>query len=201
MRCFAYIRVSSVEQDENVQRDAIDRFASEKGIEILGWYVDKGASGVKMFSSRSAAQELLKNLDIAKPDCIIAWSIDRLGRNMLDIMNTVLGLEERGVKVLTIKEDFMHSMDPTLRKLVLSAFAWVAEFERKRIRERIEEAWRSGKQKGRPRKIEDREILAYLRRYQGLSLRAIWKIMRSDGKEISYSRLTRRVKKLSQQRG
>jgi DNA invertase Pin-like site-specific DNA recombinase len=199
MRCFAYIRVSSVEQDENVQRDAIGRFASEKGIEILGWYVDKGASGVKTFSSRPAAQELLKNLDIAKPDCIIAWSIDRLGRNMLDIMNTVLGLEERGVKVLTIKEDFMHSMDPTLRKLVLSAFAWVAEFERKRIRERIEEAWRSGKQKGRPRKIGDREILAYLRRYQGLSLRAIWKIMRSDGKEISYSRLTRRVKKLSQQ--
>jgi len=199
MRCFAYIRVSSVEQDENVQRDAIGRFASEKGIEILGWYVDKGASGVKTFSSRPAAQELLKSLDIAKPDCIIAWSIDRLGRNMLDIMNTVLGLEERGVKVLTIKEDFMHSMDPTLRKLVLSAFAWVAEFERKRIRERIEEAWRSGKQKGRPRKIEDREISAYLRRYQGLSLRAIWKIMRSDGKEISYSRLTRRVKKLSQQ--
>jgi len=41
--------------------------------------------------------------------------------------------------------------------------------------------------------------LAYLRRYQGLSLRAIWKIMRSDGKEIIYSRLTRRVKKLSPQ--
>ena len=38
----------------------------------------RGASGVKTFSSSPAAQELLKNLDIAKPDCIIAWSIDRL---------------------------------------------------------------------------------------------------------------------------
>ena len=150
MKAVAYIKVSTKEQDEEVQRKAIEEFAKQRGIAVLKYYVDKGESSAKPFKSRPSAQLLLQELDKLKPDCIIAWSLDRLGRTMLDTLNTVIELENRGYKVITVKEEWLQTLDDNIRKLVLSILSWVAEFERKRIRERQEEAWRMGKQKGSP---------------------------------------------------
>jgi putative DNA-invertase from lambdoid prophage Rac len=196
LRCVAYIRVSTVEQDEDVQRGAISEFAGSKGVEVVEWYVDKGVSGAKPFRDRPGGRRLLAELDSVRPDCVVAWSLDRIGRSMLDTLNTVLMLEERGVRVVTVKEEWLQSLDPNMRKLVLSIMSWVAEFERRRIRERQEEAWRQGKQKGRPPKVSDEVILKYLRRYRGLSKKAVWKIMVQDGHRLSYDRFLRRVKGL-----
>ena len=199
MRCVAYIRVSTREQDEEVQRRAIEEFAKARGVEILKWYIDKGESGAKLFKERPGASQFLSELDQLKPECLVAWSIDRLGRTMLDTMNTVLELENRGVKVITVKEEFLQTLDPNMRKLVLSILAWVAEFERRRIRERQEEAWRAGKQRGRPPKVDDDTILRYFKQYvvdKGLSVKDMWKIMRADGINISYSRLRQRIRML-----
>jgi len=201
MRCVAYIRVSTREQDEEVQRKAIEDFARARGVEVLKCYVDKGESGAKPFKERPGASQLLAELEQLRPECLLAWSIDRLGRTMLDTMSTVLELENRGVKVITIKEEFLQTLDPNMRRLVLSILAWVAEFERRRIRERQEEAWRQGKQRGRPRKVTDEVILKYYRQYvveRGLSIKDMWKLMRADGINISYSRLRQRIRELKE---
>ena len=201
MRCVAYIRVSTREQDEEVQRKAIEEFARSRNYEVLAWYVDKGESGAKPFKDRPAANKLLADVERLKPGCILSWSIDRLGRSMLDTMSTVLELESKGVRVITVKEEFLQTLDPNIRKLILSILSWVAEYERRRIRERQEEAWRQGKQKGRPPKVTDDTILKYYKHYvveRGLSMRDMWKIMRADGHDISYSRLKQRVRKLKQ---
>ena len=202
MRCVAYVRVSTREQDEEVQRSAIEEFARSRGIEVLGWYVDKGESGATPFKSRPAACKLLEDLGKLRPECVLSWSIDRLGRSMLDTMNAVLELESLGVRVVTLREEFLQTLDPNIRKLILSILSWVAEYERRRIRERQEEAWRQGKRKGRPPKITDEEILRYYRRYvsgMGLSVKDMWKIIVGDGKSISYSRLKQRLRKLKQE--
>jgi DNA invertase Pin-like site-specific DNA recombinase len=202
LKCVAYIRVSTREQDEEVQRRAIEEFARSRSYEVLEWYVDKGESGAKPFKDRPAAGKLLEDLERLKPECVLSWSIDRLGRSMLDTMSTILELESRGVKVITVKEEFLQTLDPNIRKLILSILSWVAEYERKRIRERQEEAWRQGKQKGRPPKVSNDVILKYYKHYVaglGLSLKDMWKIMRADGHDISYSRLKQRVRKLKQE--
>jgi Site-specific recombinases, DNA invertase Pin homologs len=199
MRCVAYIRVSTKEQDEEIQKKSITEFSKERGFEVLKWYVDKGESGSKSFKERPSANLLLNELDILKPECVLAWSIDRLGRTMIDTMNTILDLEKRGIKVITIKEEFLQTLDENIRKLILSILSWVAEYEKKRIRERQEEAWKSGKRKGRPPKITDEEILRYLSKYKGLSLKDIWRIMIGSGIRISYSTLRQRIKKLQQE--
>ena len=196
VRCVAYIRVSTKEQDEEVQRRAIEEFAARRRLEILRFYIDKGESGAKNFRDRPEARRLLEELERLRPQCVVAWSLDRLGRTMLDTINTVMSLEQRGVKVITIKEEWLQSLDDNIRKLILSILAWVAEFERRRIRERQEEAWRQGKQKGRPPKVPDEVIKRYLEKYRGLSKKDIWKIMRQDGWDISYDRFLRRVKRL-----
>jgi len=191
--------VSTREQDEEVQRKAIEDFAKTRGIEVLNWYIDRGESGAKPFRDRLGARRLLEDVGRLQPQCILAWSIDRLGRSMLDTMNTVLELENRGIKVVTVKEEFLQTLDQNIRRLVLSILSWVAEYERRRIRERQEEAWRQGKQKGRPPKVNDETILKYYKEYvaaRGLSIKDMWKIMLGDGVDISYSRLRQRLRKL-----
>jgi Site-specific recombinases, DNA invertase Pin homologs len=201
LRCVAYVRVSTREQDEEVQRKAIEEFAGNRGFTIIKYYVDKGESGAKLFKERPSASQLLSELEQLKPECLVTWALDRLGRSMLDTMNTVLNLESKGVRVITIKEEFLQTLDTNMRKLVLSILAWVAEYERRRIRERQEEAWRAGRQKGRPCKVSDEVILRYYREYvanRRLSIKDMWKIMRADGIEISYSRLRQRIRELKE---
>ncbi len=198
VKAVAYIRVSTKEQDENVQKAEIEKFAKQRGIEILEWYIDKGESGAKPFKDRPEANRLLQDLDRVKPDAVVVFAIDRVGRTMLDTVQTILELESKGIAVISIKEEWLQTLDSNIRKLILSILSWVAEFERRRIRERQLSAWASGKQKGRPKKVPDSTIEHYLKRYgkMGLSLRAIWKILKSSGHDISYETFRRRAKEL-----
>jgi len=202
MRCVAYIRVSTKELDENIQMNSIMEFSKSRGIEILEWYIDKGVSGTNPFSQRPEAIRLLQDLSRLKPECIVSWSVDRIGRTMLDTLNTIISFEEKGVKIITVREEFLQTLDSNVRRLILSILSWVAEFERRRIRERQEEAWRQGKQKGRPQKVSDVTILRYYKTYvveRGISMKDMWKIMKGDRIDISYHRLIERIKELKKQ--
>jgi DNA invertase Pin-like site-specific DNA recombinase len=181
-----------------VQRAEIEKFAKAKGIEIIKWFIDKGESGAKIFKERPAAQELINYISNNEIDAIIVFAIDRIGRTMLDTVKTILGFEEKGIAVISVKEQWLQTLDPNIRKLILSILSWVAEFERRRMRERQLAAWAAGKQKGRPPKVDESTYEYYIRRYakMGLSLRAIWKIMRSSGHDISYETFRRHVYKL-----
>lgn len=119
---------------------------------------------------------------------------------MLDTLNTVLMFENRGIRVVTVKEEWLQTLDKSIRELILSILAWVAQWERARIRERQEEAWRQGKQKGRPQKVRDEVILKYLKKYSGLNKKAILKIMNADGYDLSYWQFVKRVKRLERQK-
>ena len=197
MKCIAYVRVSSKEQDETVQIAAIREYCTRNGYELVKLFIEKGVSGARPFLQREAARQLLNYIEENNVDAIIVFSLDRLGRNMLDSINTLKMLEEKNVKVISIKEEFLQTLDENIRKLIVSILLWVAEYERKRIRERQEAAWRAGKRKGRPPKVNPSVIEKYLKRYKNLSLKAILKIMRSDGYEISYATLRRWVKRLN----
>jgi len=202
----AYIRVSTREQDEDVQKEEILKFAERKGLQIVKWYVDKGESGAKPFKLRPKANFLLKELDLIKPQTILVFAIDRVGRTMLDTVNTILELEKKGIKVVSVKEEWLQTLDSNIRKLILSILSWVAEFERRRIRERQLAAWEMGKPKGRPPvKLPFREILRRLER--GWTKKSIWRWLVTDrGIKISYDHFLRRLnkymkdKKLSEKR-
>jgi len=131
-----------------------------------------------------------------KVDAIIVFAIDRLGRNMEDTVNTIKELEMQGVRVISVKEDFLQTMNPEIRKLILSILSWFAEFERNRIRERQLAAWEAGKQKGRPPKLTDATLKKYLKKYPDLTIRSLWKIMKADGIDISYDWLRKRIKRI-----
>jgi len=202
-RAVAYVRVSTKQQDEMVQIGAIQKFAAQHGYEILKCFVDKGESGLKSYKNRPAAQQLINFLETGGKDfinVILVFDITRLGRDMLDTLEFFLKIEkEYGVPIISINDSWTWNPDNPDKKFFLAVFAWVAEKEWALRRERVEAAWAMGKQKGRPRAVDTKTVLQYLKKYPGFDLKAITKLMNLDGIKVSYTTVRRRVKELIQQ--
>ena len=117
------------------------------------------ASGAKANRPQLAA-----TLDYLRPgDVLAVWQLDRLGRNMRHLIDTVNALHERGVQFRSLRED----VDTTTAagKLTFHLFAALAEFERDLLRERttaglvaIASTRARGRQGGRPHKMTPEKI-------------------------------------------
>jgi len=128
MTLLGYTRVSTTQQDASLQRDALLR----EGVAPEHIYDDviTGASGA---AGRPGWAKLTAYA--RQGDTIVTWRIDRLGRSMIDVMQTVAGLQARGVGVLSVS-DGIDPSTPTGR-LMLGLLASMAEYERELIRERV----------------------------------------------------------------
>jgi DNA invertase Pin-like site-specific DNA recombinase len=110
-------------------------------------YVDK-CSGSIAFKERKEASKLLLNEDIKE---VQVHSIDRLGRNTLDIMNTIEGFTSRGINVVSVKEGLNTIVDGKVNpiaKLMIGILGTLSEFELTRIKERQLEGISKAKAKG-----------------------------------------------------
>ena len=208
-RAVAYVRVSTREQDEKVQINAIEKFAKENSIEVLKYFIDKGESRMKKWENRPAAKQLVEFLEKGGRDIVkqvIVFDFTRLGANMMDMLNFFIKLEkELGVEVISVKDEWLKTKDKALRQLLIAIFSWLAEMEWKLRRERQLAAWEMGKQKGRPPKISNEELEYYLRKYPTLSLRDITDLINAERKRkrqppVSYWTIYSKAKKLGYRR-
>lgn len=138
----AYVRVSTVEQNEGRQREALQH------CEIDKWFVEK-LSGKN--ADRPKLQEMLEY--IREDDTVYVEEFSRLGRSTADLLSIVKQIEDAGAKFVSLKEQF-DTKTPA-GKLQMTMMAAIAEFERDMILERQREgialAKREGKYKGRKR--------------------------------------------------
>ena len=138
-----YVRVSKADgsQTLDLQIDAL----IEAGVDKNNIYQDQ-ASGKK--DDRPGLESCLKAL--RENDTLVVWKLDRLGRDLRHLVNTVQDLSERGVgfKVLTGEG---ANIDTTTAsgKLVFGIFAALAEFERELIRERTMAGLKSARARGK----------------------------------------------------
>ncbi len=137
-----YVRVSSFEQNESRQLE---------GLELDRVFLDK-ASGKDI--RRPQLEALLKY--VRDGDMVVCHSMDRLGRNLVDLRRTVTDLTTRKIGVRFIKENLtLTGNDSPMATLLLNMMGSFAEFElawsRERQREGIELAKRAGAYKGRKR--------------------------------------------------
>jgi len=120
-----YARVSTLEQNLDLQKDALARAGCEQTFE------DK-ESGTK-----TERPGLTRALEALRPgDTLVVWKLDRLGRSLKHLVETVQNLNEKGIGFKSLQE----SIDTTTSggKLVFHVFAALAEFERDIIRERTQ---------------------------------------------------------------
>jgi DNA invertase Pin-like site-specific DNA recombinase len=135
-----YIRVSSIDQNTVRQLD---------GVELDKVFTDKASGKDTNRPQLKAALDYLRDGDV-----LVVHSMDRLCRNIGDLLNTVQTLNERGVVVEFVKESLIFTGDDSaISKLMLTIMGGVAEFERAMIRERqlegIAKAKQAGKYRGR----------------------------------------------------
>ena len=146
-----YMRVSKTDgsQSTNLQRDPL----AAAGVEPDNFYEDQ-ASGKK--DDRPQLAACLKSL--RNGDTLLVWKLDRLGRDLRHLVNTVHDLTDRGIglKVLT-GEGAAIDTTTASGKLVFGIFAALAEFERALISERtisgLAAARARGRNGGRPYKM------------------------------------------------
>jgi DNA invertase Pin-like site-specific DNA recombinase len=127
MRSLGYTRVSTVSQDARLQLDAL----TAAGVEPRDVFSDV-TSGARTAITHPGMKKLLDYADGG--DTVVVWRIDRLGRSLIDVLNTVNLLRERGVKVRSISD----GIDPETSsgRMMLGMLATLAEYERELITER-----------------------------------------------------------------
>lgn len=162
----AYMRVSTGEQSTETQRHVI---AERYNVDKDGWFQDEAVSGAVKAIQRTGFSDLFKYA--RKGDTLIVVAIDRLGRDTIDVLETVEALKKKGVAVISMREGFDLSTDAG--KMVLTVLAAVAELERSNIRARqmagIERAKAEGRALGRKKAIDDAAVAGW-RRSTGASV-------------------------------
>ena len=144
MKAVLYLRVSTKDQDTGNQRRELEAAATRLGHTIVGIYEDRGISGSKGRDKRS------------KFDLIMAWSVDRLGRSLPDLVNFLQHLHATKTG-LYLHQQGLDTTTPAGRAM-FGMLAIFAEFERSIIVERVnaglararEKGTKSGKAIGRP---------------------------------------------------
>ncbi len=150
MRIFAYCRVSTTEQTTENQIIAI----RQKGYDVADSRVVSETVSGSVEAMKREKFKLLINHQMESGDMLVVLKLDRLGRDNIDVQNTIKLLTERGVKVVCMDLP-VADLSSAEGKLMLQMFSAFAEFERNRIRERtregIERAKAQGKKLGRPK--------------------------------------------------
>ncbi len=176
-RAAIYARVSTVNGQTVANQLRELRSAAERmGWEIEGEYTDRGISGAKGRDKRPVFDRLCKAAVRREVDVIMAWSVDRLGRSLQDLVGFLGELHSKGVD-LYLHQQGVDTTTPA-GKALFQMLGVFAEFERAMIRERIhaglKRARAEGKRLGRPTRADEASRAEVLRlRSEGRSIRTI----------------------------
>jgi len=181
---FGYARVSTTDQDAQLQHDALTAAGCYR------IFTDTASGALQ------SRPELTKLLDQLRPgDTLVVWRLDRLGRSIRHLIDQLSDLQDRGIEFRSLQEN----IDTTTSggRLVFHIFASLAEFERDLITERtnagLAAARARGRVGGRPPKLTEDQITTAKKLYDqqdmtvaqigevlGVSRSTIYRALRRD---------------------
>lgn len=188
-RVALYARVSTQDQDTNAQLTTLREAAKRAGWRITGSYVDNGVSGTKAGAARPEFTRMMADAVAGKFDVIAAWSVDRLGRSLQQLVGFLSEIHEHKID-LYLHQQGIDTTTPG-GKAMFQLMGVFAEFERAMIVERtkagVEQARKAGKTLGRPQVTEEMEAeigqlltdgigVREIRRRTGIGYSAIYRI-------------------------
>ena len=171
-RAALYVRVSTDAQTVENQIRELRQVAGRRGWDVAAVYNDVGISGTKGRNGRPGLDSMLNDASRRKFDVVMAWAIDRLGRSLIDLLDTIQHLEACGVD-LYLDQQAIDTTTP-MGRLVFQVTGAFAEFERTMIRQRIKaglkRAVAQGVKLGRPKidRTTERKVRKQLARGEGI---------------------------------
>jgi DNA invertase Pin-like site-specific DNA recombinase len=152
-RAVLYLRVSTIDQTTANQERELRQVAERAGWQIERVYKDHGISGAKGRDKRPAFDRLCRDAAQREFDMVMAWSVDRLGRSLQDLMGFLSELHAMHID-LFLHQQGLDTAVPA-GKAMFQMMGVFAEFERSMIQERVRAGLRraksEGKVLGRPR--------------------------------------------------
>lgn len=193
-RVAIYARVSTADQTCENQLRELREAADRHGWQIVREFVDHGISGSKGKDGRPEFNRLHQGIARKEFAMVLAWSVDRLGRSLKDLVEFLSQIHAKGVG-LYLHQQGLDTSTPA-GKALFGMMGVFAEFERAMIRERvcsgIARAKANGTRLGRPPLSEDRpkvhrEILSLrqeglgmnrIAKRLGVSSKTVWRVLR-----------------------
>jgi len=172
MKVALYARVSTHDQDPEVQLGALRAHAAQRGWQIVEEFVDHGVSGTK--ERRPALDRLMKAAWAGQRQVVLVWRFDRFARSVKHLVTALETFRALGVAFISLQEQLDTSTP--IGQTLFTLIGAMAQLERDIIRERVkagvERARARGIRLGRPAARVDPTQLHALR-HQGLSIGAI----------------------------
>src|SRR6266513_1680349 len=151
-RAVIYLRVSTIDQTKANQERELREIAARMGCEVVKVYKDHGISGAKGRNGRPAFDALCRDAARRQFDVIMAWSVDRLGRSLQDLIGFLSEIHALRID-LYLHQQGLDTTTPA-GKAMFQMLGVFAEFERAMIQERVRaglaRAKAEGKTLGRP---------------------------------------------------
>ncbi len=210
-----YARVSREDEDIENQIHAIEDYSKQNNLTLVGVFKDVGVSGAKPALEREGFRQLLTALEsMPAIRTIIVFDITRLGRDMLDVMDTYKYLTEKGYNILFVKHSELNVIQSTplgeaIRKATLAMLSVTAEIERALISERTRSALARAKAMGKHIGRKGTQIpIDVVKQYlsMGLTKKAIYRLLVQQGllryqergvvKVLSYNQFLVRLKSM-----
>jgi len=170
-----YARVSTGEQTPDNQLQALRAVAERMDWQVTEEYIDQGISGAGGRDQRPAYDRLCGAIVRREVEVVLAWSVDRLGRSLQQLVGLLSELQAKGVD-LYLHQQGIDTTTPA-GKAMFQMCGVFAEFERAMIQERIKaglhRARAQGKTLGRPRTPTDVERKIRSARQQGKGIKKI----------------------------
>src|ERR1700754_3320184 len=134
-RVAIYLRVSTSKQETSNQRRELNAVAARSGWQIVKVYEDAGISGAKGRDKRPGLDAMMRGVNAKEFEMVAAWSVDRLGRSLTDLLAILQALRDKGVDLFLHQQGLDTST--TAGRAMFQMLGVFAEFERGIIRERV----------------------------------------------------------------
>lgn len=174
-----YARVSRKEQDIEVQ---ISQLKAE-GIPADRIFFDIGVSGAVPAEKRQGYKQLMNYAKSNPVDAIYCFEISRLGRTAMETLMLVQEWEKKGIKVISFSpaESWSRNVDPLFRELIVHMMSWIANMERRMLKERVKagvQEYRDKNGRWGPRKREPNQAKVEKLLGQGMKLAQVAREMK-----------------------
>jgi DNA invertase Pin-like site-specific DNA recombinase len=147
LRVAIYCRVSTSNgsQSTDMQWEELEQYCERRGFQIVARFEDH-ASGSE--NNRPEFNRLMSAPQQRTFDAVPVWKLDRFGRSLRHLVNSIAELEARGVTFVSLRDDL--DLSTPSGRLMFQIIGSMAEFERRLIQERVKADLRSARAKERP---------------------------------------------------
>ena len=186
MRAVIYTRTSTSQQRNDMQLEALHNVVKNSNYELIDVIEDVVVSGRKDRNKRAGMKKLMQLVAHREVDVVCVYSVDRLGRNMADVISIVEEIDSRGVSLIIHKQGL--ATHTPQGKILVGFFALVAQMEADFIASRVADGMAVAKSKGvvfgRPKMSPQKQQEIIRLRKEGFSMNNIAKQLNVGNSQV-----------------